>query len=200
MRVAALYDIHGNLAALEAVLAEVATHAPDVILIGGDVVAGPMPRETLERLAREGPRVRFIRGNTEREVHSALVHGPDLSKPWGKQLRWVAEQLSPEQMQMLIELALTAEIEIDRLGRALFCHASPRSDEVILTRVSSDERLMEALTGVSAALVVGGHTHVQYDRHAAGKRMVNAGSVGMPYEDTPGARWALLGPDVRLMR
>src|SRR5215831_5124931 len=145
MRVAALYDIHGNLAALEAVLAEVATHAPDVILIGGDVVAGPMPRETLARLAREGSKVRFIRGNTEREVHAALVHGPDLAKPWGRQMHWVAEQLSPEQMETLIELPLTAEITIDGLGPTLFCHASPRSDEEILTRVSSDQRLLDAL-------------------------------------------------------
>jgi len=200
MRVAALYDIHGNPAALEAVLAEAASHSPDLYLIGGDVVAGPMPRETLAGLEREGSRVRFIRGNTEREVYEAFTGKLDPSRPWAKQMRWVAEQLSPEQREWLIAWPPTAELEIDGLGSVLFCHGSPRSDEEILTRLSSERRLTEAIAGVTADLVVGGHTHVQYERRAGGRRMVNAGSVGMPYEDTPGARWALLGPDVQLMR
>ena len=200
MRVAALYDIHGNPAALEAVLADAARHSPDVYLIGGDVVAGPMPRETLARLEREGPRVRYIRGNTEREVWDAFVNGPDPSKPWGLAMRWVGEQLGRATLERLMAQPSTTEIEIDGIGRTLFCHGSPRDDNEILTRVSSEDRVREALGGVTASLVVGGHTHVQYERTVGRQRMVNAGSVGMPYEDTPGARWALLGPDVTLMR
>ena len=80
----------------------------------------------------------------------------------------------------------------------LFCHGSPRSDEEILTRISSEERVAAAVADVSEDVVVCGHTHVQFDRRAAGKRLINAGSVGMPYEARPGAYWALLGPDVEL--
>ena len=89
---------------------------------------------------------------------------------------------------------------VDGLGRVLFCHGSPRSDEEILTRISSEERVAAACAGVEEATVVCGHTHVQFDRDVAGKRLVNAGSVGMPYEAQPGAYWALLGPDVELRR
>jgi diadenosine tetraphosphatase ApaH/serine/threonine PP2A family protein phosphatase len=92
-------------------------------------------------------------------------------------------------------------IEIAGLGRTLFCHGSPRSDTEILTRDSSEQRVAEALAGVEETVVVCGHTHVQFDRRAAGHRIVNAGSVGMAYEGEPGvACWVLLGPDVELRR
>src|SRR5574341_705024 len=68
MTVAALYDIHGNLHALDAVLADLREPRPDLVLVGGDVVAGPFPREVLGRLQDLGDRVRFIRGNADREV------------------------------------------------------------------------------------------------------------------------------------
>ncbi|HTO89612.1 MAG TPA: metallophosphoesterase family protein [Candidatus Sulfotelmatobacter sp.] len=200
MRIAALYDIHGNPVALDAVLAEVAREAPDLIVVGGDVVAGPMPVETLDRLEALGDRVQFIRGNTEREVDAAHRGALDPNRPWAKRMRWVAEQLSPERRRGLMEWPLTREYRVDGLGAVLFCHATPRSDEEILTRVSADARFEDALRGISAPVVIGGHTHVQYDRRVSGRRMVNAGSVGMPYEDSPGARWAMLGPEVRLMR
>jgi predicted phosphodiesterase len=82
----------------------------------------------------------------------------------------------------------------------LFCHATPRDDNEILTRVSSEERWAAALAGAGADVVICGHTHVQFDRTIDGIRLVNAGSVGMPYEDEPGAYWAMLGPDVELRR
>ena len=82
----------------------------------------------------------------------------------------------------------------------LFCHGSPRSDEEILTRISPEERVAAAVADVSEEVVVCGHTHVQFDRRVAGKRLINAGSVGMPYEARPGAYWAVLGPEVDLRR
>ena len=82
----------------------------------------------------------------------------------------------------------------------MFCHGSPRGDEEILTRATPEERLRQALASVTEDVVVCGHTHMQFDRVVAGKRVVNAGSVGMPYEGRPGAYWALLGPDVNLRR
>jgi putative phosphoesterase len=183
VRVAALYDIHGNLPALEAVLSELESVTPDLVVVGGDAVLGPFPRETLEALLALDERARFVRGNTDRSLEG-----------------FAAEALTPEQRDFLSRLPLTVSLDVTGLGSVLFCHASPRSDEEIVTRLSSDTRLAPMLEGVAEEVVVGGHTHVQFDRQAAGKRLVNAGSVGMPYEDEPGAYWALLGPDVELRR
>ena len=198
MRVAALYDIHGNLPALEAVLADLEAIGPDLVLVGGDVVLGPFPRETLERLDELGERVRFIRGNTDR----MLVGGPPETEasPWLARHAWVREQLTDDQVARFVGLPDTSVIGVEGLGDVLFCHGSPRSDEEILTRATPPERLSDILTGVEQRVVVCGHTHVQFDRTVGGVRAVNAGSVGMPYEDQPGAYWALVGPDVDLRR
>ena len=199
MRVAALYDIHGNLRALEAVLAEVERWAPDRILVGGDVTLGPMPRETLELLASLGERVSYIRGNCDREMVSALA-GSAPASPWGARTRWAAVQRSAAQMQLLAGLPTTATLEIDGLGDVLFCHGSPRRDDEILTRVSPGTRLRASLGGTAHPRVVHGHTHVQYERTVDDTRWTCPGSVGIPYEDEPGARWATFGPGVTLRR
>jgi putative phosphoesterase len=196
MRVAALYDIHGNVHALDAVLAELERLRPDAILVGGDIVAGPFPVESLERLVRRKD-VQFIRGNTEREV----VHlGPDIPPSWVSRTQWVHDRLSPEQRRFLDQLPEQTVLDIDGVGPALFVHGSPRSDEEIVTFFTADSRLREILQGVQQEIVVVGHTHSQFDRTLDGIRFVNAGSVGMPYEERPGAYWALLGPTVELKR
>ncbi len=196
MHVAALYDVHGNLAALEAVLADLERETCDLVLVGGDVVLGPLPAESLERLLALGERVRFIRGNTER----AVVEPPE-GDPWLTRLRWVRERLTGGQREFLSNLPLTVSVDVDGLGPTLFCHGSPRSDEEIVTRITPAKRLNEVLRTVEEEVVVCGHTHVQYDRLVGATRLVNAGSVGMPYEGEPGiACWALLGPDVDLRR
>jgi putative phosphoesterase len=198
VRIAALYDIHGNLPALEAALGEVDDIGPDLVLIGGDVAAGPFPRETLERLTALGERVRFIRGNADRAlVEAAGESGPP---PWPQRQEWARAQLTEEHRRVFAGLSHTVTLEVDGLGAVLFCHGSPRSDEEIVTRATPPERLSEILSGVEERVVVCGHTHVQFDRMIDGVRLVNAGSVGMPYEDAPGAYWALLGPDVELRR
>jgi predicted phosphodiesterase len=192
VRVAALYDIHGNLHALDAVLAEVDA---DLILVGGDAVAGPWPSETLQRLREFGDGVRFIRGNADREVASEL---PGLAPPAVR--NFVRKHLTEEQIAFLGTWSLTDSIEVDGLGPVLFCHATPRSDDEILTRISTEERWQDVLAGVDERTVVCGHTHVQFDRRIGATRLVNSGSVGMPYEDEPGAYWTLLGPDVEFRR
>jgi putative phosphoesterase len=196
MMVAALYDVHGNLPALEAVLAEVESLRVDTIVVGGDIAIGPMPREALERLLALGERALFLRGNGDREI----ADGPDPEdgELWAERTRWSAEQLERGQRAWLAGLPDTQSVDVDGLGPVLFCHGSPRSDEEILTRISPPERVAAAVAGVDEAVVVCGHTHVQFDRQVAGKRLVNAGSVGMPYEGRPGAFWAMLGPDVEL--
>jgi len=199
VRVAALYDIHGNLPALEAVLAEVDAVGCDLVLIGGDAALGPMPRATLERLARLGERARWIRGNCDRDM--AAPPEPSVPpKPWHDRLRWAAQQLTPAQRERLAGLPLTTTLAIEGLGRVLFCHATPRSDEEIVTRLTPEARLATLLAGVEADAVVSGHTHVQCDRRIGARRWINAGSVGMPFEGAPGAYWALLGPGVELKR
>jgi putative phosphoesterase len=196
LRVAALYDVHGNLPALDAVLAELDA---DVILVGGDFVAGPWPVETLERLRGLDGDVRFIRGNADRELTEPPKPQVEGGPPQHA-LAWIRDRLSAEQLEFLRGLPLTETVEVDGLGRVLFCHATPRDDNEILTGISPDERWRRALAGVEADVVVCGHTHVQFDRRIGDVRLVNAGSVGMPYEQEPGAYWALLGPEVELRR
>ena len=187
MRVAALYDVHGILPALEAVLVDPRCASADLIVCGGDLVAGPLPAECLERLEAEGERVRFLSGNGDRETVSPPDEGP---------LReiglWAASRLGPERLERVAQWPATVELELD-LGRVLFCHATPSSDTDILTAATPDQDVAAALAGTPADVVVCGHTHVQFDRRVGGIRLVNAGSVGMPYEGSPDARWALLG-------
>jgi putative phosphoesterase len=192
VRVAALYDVHGNLPALDAVLAEVDSLGVDVIVSGGDIATGPMAAECIDRLRTRAERVEWVRGNADREAVPEHVR-----ERAGAVL---AERLGEERRAHAAGAPLTAELEVEGLGRVLFCHGSPRSDEESLTKVTTDERAAPILAGVAADLIVCGHTHVQFDRTLAGRRIVNAGSVGMPYEGRRGAFWALLGPDVHLRR
>ena len=195
MKVAAVYDVHGNLPALEAALAEVDEQGVDVILSGGDVLLGPQPSECLERL-RERDAI-FIRGNCDRSVAGT----PDKDEPWIERIKWTAERLSEEQLAFVRAWTDSIGIEVDGLGRVLFCHGSPRSDEEIITAITPPKRLDPILDGVRERVVVCGHTHVQFDRQIGDRRLVNAGSVGLPYEGEAGiACWALLGPDVELRR
>jgi putative phosphoesterase len=191
VRVAALNDIHGNLPALDAVLAETRTEGVDVIVCGGDIVGGPYSVEVFDRLA--GLRdVRFVRGNADRQV----LDGTD---EYG--IDWAAERerLGDERLAAVASWPLTVELEVDAVGTTLFCHAIPSADEPIFTRITPDDAVVELLGEVEADLLVCGHTHVQFDRVLpTGLRIVNAGSVGMPYEGRRGAFWALLGPTVEL--
>ena len=175
MRVAALCDVHGNLPALEAVLAELASLDVDRIVCGGDVVAGPFPQDCLERL--RGVEAVFVRGNADRYSPRA---------PEGT-WEWLSAQLDEDAHEFLRTLPLSVSLD-----GVLYCHGSPRDDDEILTKVSPDSRFRDALEGVAERTVVGGHTHVQFERVVDGIRFVNAGSVGMPYERKPGAFWALL--------
>jgi putative phosphoesterase len=200
-KVAALYDIHGNLPALEAVLAEVAREKVDAIVVGGDVVPGPMPRETLARLLELNIPTQFILGNGDRVALAAMRGEEPVEVPsaFREVIWWNARQLGPAEESVLASWPKTLSLEIAGLGRVLFCHATPRNDVEIFTRETSEEKLAPVFAGVDAELIVCGHTHMQFDRLVSGKRVVNAGSVGMPFAE-PGAYWLLLGPDVELRR
>ncbi|MBI3491630.1 MAG: metallophosphoesterase family protein [Acidobacteria bacterium] len=199
-RVAAIYDIHGNLPALEAVLNDIRDAAVDQVIIGGDVLPGPMPRETIACLLDLDVPVQFIRGNGDRVVLAQMT-GKDISEvpeQFREVIRWTAQQLHPEHERTLASWPATCRVEIRGLGEVLFCHATPRNDTECFTRSTPEDRLVPVFEGVNVPLVVCGHTHMQFDRTIGRIRVVNAGSVGMPFAPPPGAYWLLLGPDVQL--
>jgi predicted phosphodiesterase len=198
MRAAVLADIHGNLPALDAVLAEVDAAGADAIVLLGDIALGPMPAQTLDRLAALGDRAVWVHGNCEREMVTAF-DGGEVPGPFGADAAASAALIGQAHRDLIAGLPLTVTLDIDGLGPVLFCHASPRRDDEMVLVDSPPERWAEVLDGVDAGVVVCGHTHMPFDRLAAGRRVVNPGSVGMPYGH-PGAGWALLGPDVTLRR
>jgi predicted phosphodiesterase len=204
MRVAALYDIHGNLPALRAVLADAAREDVGAFVIGGDVAAGPLPRATLDRLMGLSGGVAFVRGNADREVvdayDRATIDVGSVEDPALRPAVFAASRIARPHRDFLAAFDPTARCEVDGLGPTLFCHGSPRSDTDIITPITSEDRLSELLAEVGERVVVGGHTHQQFDRAIDRRRFINAGSVGLPYEGKPGAYWALLGPDVQLRR
>ncbi|HUJ55070.1 MAG TPA: metallophosphoesterase family protein [Gaiellaceae bacterium] len=178
--VAALYDVHGNLPALEAVLAELPQDA--TIVVGGDVcMGGDQPSEALERLRGLGERVVWVRGNADRELapdEEGLVPDELVEATRGR--------LSEEQIAFL-----NSHPHAVRVGDVLYCHASPRNDVDIFTELTPEERIAFLFEGLAAPTVVCGHTHMQFERTVGGVRVLNAGSVGMPYEEEPGAYWLL---------
>lgn len=201
MRVAALYDIHANLPALEAVVRDVRRENIDRIVVGGDVLPGPMPHETMAFLQGLDIPVEFIRGNGDREV-LALLDGDETSgvpEKFRHVVKWTASQLHSGDALAITAWPPTLHFEIAGLGDVLFCHASPRNDTEIFTRETPETNLLPVFAGVTSSLVVCGHTHMQFDRTIGSVRVVNAGSVGMPFGER-GAYWLQLGPDVRLRR
>lgn len=162
---------------MEAVLAELERVQPDAVLFGGDVAAGALPRETVDRL-RSLDGARFVRGNCDREM-LASVPGPYTG--------WAAAQLDAEQRRFLATFELTVALD-----DVLYCHATPYDDEPFVTILTPDALAAEIVGEVDQSTVVIGHSHSQFDRRLGGLRLVNAGSVGMPYEDEPGAYWALV--------
>ena len=199
--VAVINDIHGNLPALEAVLEEVESARVERIIVGGDVLPGPMPHETIARLLALDVPVQFIHGNGDRVVRAQMngQEPTEVPEPFRDIIRWTAAQLSREDEQLLASWPLTLRVAVQGLGDVFVCHATPRNDVEIFTRLTSEERLLPVFAGVDAPLVVCGHTHMQFDRQVGATRVVNAGSVGMPFQD-PGAYWLLLGPDVQLRK
>ena len=200
MRVAAIYDIHGNLPALEAVLQEIRHEKEKVdrIVVGGDVLPGPMPRETLDHLRDLDPPAHFVYGNGEVAVLQQMAGKEPTAVPQAFRpiIRWTAQQLHPDHQQWLSSWPKRLTLEIAGLGSVLFCHATPKNENDIFTRLTREASLLPLFEGLDAALVVCGHTHMQFDRKIGHTRIVNAGSIGMPFGE-PGAHWLLLGPDIQ---
>jgi putative phosphoesterase len=188
--VAVIADVHGNAPALEAVLTEAEREGAELLVSCGDLTWGPLPRETLALLEPWRERALFVRGNADRA----------LGEDDGDRAEWLRARHGPEAVAFVTGFAPTVSLVHDRLGAIRFSHGSPRSDEECVTVRTPVERVREFLAGVDERLVFTAHTHVQYDRVVEDARLVNAGSVGMPYEGRPGAYWALLVDDVDLRR
>lgn len=198
MRIAALYDIHGNLPALDAVLLEVTAARVDAIVVGGDVVVGPMTRDVIARLLDVENPVHFIQGNAETAVLAAIA-GRDSGVPeaFADVMRWEAEQLR-EYESLLVAWPKTLRLHTDS-GEALFCHATPRDENEVFTKLTPEGSLLPIFDAAGVPLVVCGHTHMQFDRTVGTTRVVNAGSVGMPFGE-PGAYWLLVDDAIHLQR
>lgn len=196
MRTAALYDIHGNLPALEAVLQEIAASEVKQLIVGGDLVLGPMSEDCLNRLSQFPGPVHFICGNCELFVLDQMAGIPpkDLPPSVIEQIEWEAKNLQAYQ-ELLASWPKTISLQVDGLGKVLFCHATPRDEHEIFTKKTATNKLLPIFEPVKEHLIVCGHTHMQFDRKIGKKRVLNAGSVGMPFGEK-GAHWLLLGPDI----
>ena len=195
-RVAVLADIHGNLPALEAVLGAAEAAGAEAFVLLGDIALGPMPGQTLDLLDGLGAQAIWVHGNCERELITAF-DGGEIPGPNGESAAATAALIGRRHRDLIDGLPLTVTIDIAGLGPVLCCHATPRRDDEMILVDSAPERWAAVLAGESERTVLCGHTHMQFDRLAAGHRVVNPGSVGMPY-GAPGASWALLGPDITL--
>jgi predicted phosphodiesterase len=179
LSVATLYDVHGNLPALEAVLADVPDDA--TIVVGGDVALGPFPQQTVDLLRSLGNRVLWLRGNTDRELDRRRK---GLAPP--EMIEWVRTRLDDATMDFLIRLPPSVVHD-----GVFHCHATARNDEEIFTELTPEERVAALFADVEQDTIVCGHTHMQFDRIVAGKRVLNSGSVGMAYDEPRGAYWRL---------
>jgi predicted phosphodiesterase len=201
-QVALVSDVHANVAALTAVLAEIEMAGVDLIVSCGDLTWGSQPDETISLMRSLGDRVLFIRGNSERAVLELSGTTRTVPPRMARSPResWVPSLHSADSLAFVAAVPFSIVVDITGLGPVRFCHGSPRSDTELVTPATSAERFADLCAGIDERVLVTGHTHLQFDRQVAGRRSVNPGSVGLPYhEGEPGtAYWALLGPDVEL--
>lgn len=193
-RVAVISDVHGNLPALEACLADVGDAGVDAVVVIGDLTWGPQPAAVLDRIQRIDAPAFFTRGNAERLVldtaQGRREAGSDVE-------RWLQKAHTPEMLDALEGFTRSVTVRLDGLGAVFASHASPRSDNELWTPETPAEQIAEACAGEAAPTIAHGHTHLQYHRHVAGRTIVGVGSVGLPYGVTePGARWTLLSESI----
>ncbi|NUR59726.1 MAG: metallophosphoesterase family protein [Catenulispora sp.] len=195
--VAVLSDVHANVPALRAVLAEPEVAAADLVVFNGDLTWGVDPDQTVRIVQGLGVRAVCVRGNSERLVRHIATGAYTPANP---RQQWVPARHGTPALAFVGSFPFSVVIDIRGLGRVRFCHGSPRSDNEAVTPGTSEQRFRELTAGIDEQVLVTGHTHLQFDRTLAGIRSINPGSVGLPYHRAdPGvAYWALLGPDVEL--
>jgi putative phosphoesterase len=205
MRLAVLSDIHGNLDALNAVLDDLASAgSADHIWVLGDLAAfGPDPSECIQAVAQI-PDAKVIQGNTDRYLTTGLR--PAMPKPvedkWDSMAKitrlrdqsftWALERLSWADIEYLMKLETDLSLDAGNFGWVVGFHASPGDDEGLILPDMPDHDLLDALLDREGNLALGGHTHIAMDRTAEGWRMVNPGSIGLPFDGDPRAAYALI--------
>jgi putative phosphoesterase len=198
VRLAVLSDVHGNVAALEAALADISKHNPDRILVAGDLCFyGPRPAETVDRLrALQAEGAGIIAGNTDVAVADFDYAG---AFPWLDDVpvghraaaEWAHEQLSSEQLEWVRGLPSERRVWADGV-LVLACHGSPGSQTAGLPTDLDPTVTMERVTRTDARVVACGHTHIANVRELGRKLIVNPGSCGVAFDGDPAACWALV--------
>jgi predicted phosphodiesterase len=189
MRIGLICDIHANLISLESVLADIKRDSIDQVIFLGDLVTlGPQPKEVLVRLRELG--CPCIMGNHDTFVLNVdRLHEDEQHSPWYiEAAEWCAAQLSPADFDYLRSFQPWLNIPLDPQNPKanLLCfHGSPKSNTDFILSTTSSTDLDEMLTGYSALVMAGGHTHIQMIRRYRGTIIINAGSVGMPIEYLP---------------
>jgi predicted phosphodiesterase len=187
MRTALIADIHGNLTALDAVLADFVRRGADRVVCLGDVAAtGPQPRETLRRVREV--RCPVVMGNAD----AWLLH-PRLDEDADEDARrfaeidlWCRDQLDEDDLAFVRTFEPTIELSPGDGGPSLLCfHGSPRSWDEVIAATTPETEMEDMLRGVRAGVLAGGHTHVPLVRRHRGMLLINPGSVGLPYEIAP---------------
>ncbi|MGI8928427.1 MAG: metallophosphoesterase family protein, partial [Candidatus Limnocylindrales bacterium] len=198
MRLAALGDIHGNLAALESALTDIKRHKPDRVLVAGDLVFfGSRPAEVVDRLRKlESEGAQIIQGNTDVAVAdfdyaAAFPRFDDVPASLRAATEWAHDQLSDDQLEWLRHLPSERRVWADGL-LVLSCHGSPGSQTAGLGTDLDPTVTMERATRTDARVIVCGHTHVADVRELGRKLICNPGSCGVAFDGDPAACWALL--------
>jgi predicted phosphodiesterase len=196
-RVAVLSDVHANVPALRAVLAEPDVAGADLVVFNGDLTWGVDPDGTVAVVKSLGRRAVCVRGNSERYVRQIATGAYTPANP---RQEWIPARHGTGALAFVGSFPFSVVVDVDGLGPVRFCHGSPRSDNEAITPGTSAERFGEMTADIDEDILVTGHTHLQFDRRIGTRRSINPGSVGLPFHrDEPGvAYWALLGPDVQL--
>jgi putative phosphoesterase len=182
MRIGIISDIHGNLIALESVLAELKHERVDQIVCLGDVAfGGPQPSETVDRLRELG--CSCVMGNTD----DFFVHAPNPDPNYENEMRfremigWMTAQLSTDGLNFVRSFQPQIEIALEN-GEILLCyHGLPDSPSSVIFPTTSDDELAGLFNNHRAAVMAGGHTHTQMLRRYRNTVLINPGSVGMPF-------------------
>lgn len=189
-RVALFADVHGNLPALQAAVAAAGDAGAEAHVYLGCLTWGPAPRQVFALAEQADVPVYFLRGNGER---AAIEIGSGVRAPLTAVDEWMVPAHGPELLGRLARMPAALTVTVDGLGSVRLCHGSPRSDTELLTPGASADRIAAACAGTAERIVVHGHTHLQYSRDGAGRRIVGCGSVGLPYTEEPGAAyWTLI--------
>lgn len=195
MRVALISDIHGNLVSFEAVLKDIEQQNLNEIVFLGDIATlGPFPNEVVALLKKLG--CPCIIGN-----HETYLFKPTLGHKYMRGTQWFTDtltwcrgQLTPDDYKFLRTFEPIMKFSLGENSSLICYHGSPRSNVENIFATTSPAEVEEMLAGYKATVMVGGHTHIQMMRQHKGIMVVNAGSVGMPFEEMP-----FDGPGPRVM-